>query len=475
VPVTEAAIREHLDRAGAARAAALADPGAPGAPRLVPEDFSRRARVAHLTAKEFTDAGFAAVLAAVGALEGFAVVAHVPPDNPWADELRAVPNVRVSPTPGREYTWAEDVLEIGVDGTFQMTARPGDRRLLRRALFVDRVRRFYPEADAAELDALRAMPEPPGGEPGALDVAAMRRRSDIMFMNLGLVEAERAQEVGAALAAARGAPLREALWYLEGGNVLLGTLAGGEPYALVGRDSVAVARAFLERHRGRPVAEPEVVEAMALDLGVAPGRLYPVEQPWVFHIDMAMSVLGPGTVALNDAREAFGLQIGWLRDDHAAWRPRRDAFAADGDYASALAAWAEAGRDLEGVIARMWRYAERMVRYEARALADLETAGLAVLRLPGRFQHPQRPWDRDLMNFLNGEVGTGAGGRRYLITQGGDPRAERLVMERLLAPGTGLDRVYVAPGLLSRDTLWEKGGFSCRVKVEGDVVAPAAR
>jgi hypothetical protein len=31
--------------------------------------------------------------------------------------------------------------------------------------------------------------------------------------------------------------------------VLLGTLPGGEPYALVGRDSAAVSRALLERHR----------------------------------------------------------------------------------------------------------------------------------------------------------------------------------------------------------------------------------
>jgi hypothetical protein len=73
------------------------------------------------------------------------------------------------------------------------------------------------------------------------------------------------------------------------------------------------------------------------------------------------------------------------------------------------------------------------------------------------------------MNFLNGEAGTSAHGT-YFVTQGGDPRAERYIADKLLAPGTGLDRLYVAPGLISRDTLWERGGIGCRVKAEGDLV-----
>ncbi len=475
--VTEAGIAARLAEAGRIRSAGLADVSAgPGAPRLVPEDLSRRTRVAHLTVREFTDAAFAQVLARVGALEGFAVVAHVPAGNPWADELRAAPNLLVSDTPGREYTWSEDIAEIGLDGSFHMTARVGDQRLLRRSLFVDRVRRFYPAVTEADLAELAALPEPPGGQPGELADSVMRRHSDIMFMNLGLVEKDGGQDVTAALAVSRGAPLREAITYLEGGNVLLGSLPGGEGYALVGRDSAAVARAFLERYRGGPVGDAETVAAMGRDLGVAPGRLHLVEQPWVFHLDMAVTVLAPGTVALNDALEAFQIQGAWMREDHEAWRPRHDGAADPAQRERDLEEWHAAGQDLERSIALMWRYVERFARYEARALADLEGAGLRVLRVPGRFLHPRRPWDRDLMNFLNGEVGTGSTGRGYLITQGGDPRAERLVARRLLAPDTGLDRVYMAPRLISRDTLWEKGGMSCRVKVEGGIAErPAPR
>jgi hypothetical protein len=213
---------------------------------------------------------------------------------------------------------------------------------------------------------------------------------------------------------------------------------------------------------------------MARDLGVAPARLFLVEQPGVFHLDMAMTLLGPGTVVLNDAHEALRLQTRWLREDHAAWRPRPEASTSRERYLRDLDLWLRAGRDLDETLAKLEKYTERFARAEARALADLQAAGLTVRRVAGRFLHPTRPWDRDVMNFLNGEAGTNPRGETYFVTQGGDPRAERYIAGRLLAPGTGLARLYLAPRLASRDTLWEKGATGCRVKVEGEVVAPGA-
>jgi hypothetical protein len=333
---------------------------------------------------------------------------------------------------------------------------------------VDRIRRYGPRISADELEKIRTMPSP-ADEPGDLPVDVLRNFPESMFMIQGLVEADRGQEAAAAVAAARRAEMREATTYLEGGNVLVGRLPTGEPYALVGRDSAAVSRALLERHAGRAVDDADVVAAMARDLGVAPDRLYLVEQPGVFHLDMALTLLKPGTVLMNDAFEAFRLQAGWMREDYEAWRPRRETFASAEAYAPEFAAWREAGDDLDRTIGRLWKYAERFARAEARALGDLEAAGLRVLRMPGRFLHTARPWDRDVMNFLNGEAGTSARGGTFFLTQGGDPRAERLVAQRLLAPDTGLDRVYFAPRLPSRDTLWEKGAIGCRVKVEGEL------
>jgi hypothetical protein len=202
--------------------------------------------------------------------------------------------------------------------------------------------------------------------------------------------------------------------------------------------------------------------------------VFVVEQPGVFHLDMAMTLLKPGTVLLNDALEALQIQTQWLREDHDAWKPRREAAGSEDEYREALERWQEAGHGLEETIQRLQKYAERFARFEARTLADLRAAGLTVVRVPARFLHPTRPWDRDIMNFVNGEAGTNPQGRTYFITQGGEPRAERLIAARLLTPAIGLDRLYVAPRLVSRDTLWEKGGIGCRVKAEGEIVPPVS-
>ena len=418
----------------------------------------------------FTDAGFAELAARVGQVEGFPVIARVAPDGQWAEYLSHIPGLVVTTLPTREYIWTEDIIEIGLDGTFGMTARMGNRGQLRRSLFVDRMRRFYPELTSTDLEEINALPEVQGPLPGELPAHVMRRYPDILFDIQGLVERDAGQDVGAAIAVARGAKLREAMTYLEGGNVLVGTRPTGEPYALVGRDSAAVARAVLEHHFKRPVSEAEVIATMAKDLGVAPVRLFLVEQPGVFHLDLAVLLLAPGSVVLNDALEAFRLQTMWLRDDHAVSLPRREAAASEEQYRRDLDLWWQAGDNLDETIQKLWKYTERTMRYEARTLADLEAAGLKVVRVAGRFLHPARPADRDIMNFLNGEAGTSPHGRTYFVTQGGDPRAERYIADKLLAPGTGLDRLYVAPGLISRDTLWERGGIGCRVKAEGDLV-----
>lgn len=475
-PVTGQQVKTALRLAGAGRTTALADVArAAVGPRLVPEDLSRRARVFHMSVGNFTDAGFAELAARVGQLEGFSVVARVAADGPWAERLSHIPGLAVTKLPTREYIWTEDITEIGLDGTFGMTARMGNRGLLRRAIFVDRLRRFYPELTTTDLGEINALPEVQDRPPGELPAHVMRGHPDILFDIQGLVERDAGQEVGAATAVARGAELREAMTYLEGGNVLIGTLPTGEPYALVGRDSAAVARALLEHHFKRPVSETEVIATMAKDLGVEPGRLFLVEQPGVFHLDLAVMLLAPGSVVLNDAFEAFRLQTVWLRDDHEASRPRREAAASEEQHRRDQELWRQAGDHLDETIQKLWKYTERAARYEARALADLEAADLKVLRMAGRFLHPARPADRDIMNFLNGEPGTSPQGRTYFVTQGGDPRAERYIAGKLLAPGTGLERLYVAPQLISRDTLWERGGMGCRVKAEGVVVDPDGR
>jgi hypothetical protein len=76
--------------------------------------------------------------------------------------------------------------------------------------------------------------------------------------------------------------------------------------------------------------------------------------------------------------------------------------------------------------------------------------------------------DTQLMNFLNGEKGTGRDGNQYQISLGGDPRAEAYVRHMLteVLP-TGLERVHFLDRVHTLTTLSGYGGISCRVKSEG--------
>src|SRR5262249_62037328 len=125
-------ITQGVAEAGTARSAKLAGlPHVATAPRLVPEDLTRRARIFHVGVDEFTDAMFAEMLARVGQREGFSVVARVRPNSVWADWLANVPNLTLAELPGVQYAWAQDVLEIALDGSFQMTARGREAGLIR--------------------------------------------------------------------------------------------------------------------------------------------------------------------------------------------------------------------------------------------------------------------------------------------------------------------------------------------------------
>ena len=135
----------------------------------------------------------------------------------------------------------------------------------------------------------------------------------------------------------------------------------------------------MSRGVSRPRSSAHRHAARWRDVGVAPARLVLVEQPGVFHLDMAMTLLAPGTVVLNDAREALRLQSAWMRDDHEAWRPRRATASSEAQHRRDLDLWEEAGRTLERTLETMGRHTERFARLEARALDDLHAAGLAVL------------------------------------------------------------------------------------------------
>ncbi|MBK6690605.1 MAG: hypothetical protein IPG50_00105 [Myxococcales bacterium] len=248
-------------------------------------------------------------------------------------------------------------------------------------------------------------------------------------------------------------PLRENLSYAEGGNVLRGANAAGDPYAIVGQDTVELTRAVLARDLGRPVSATEAEEAIAHDLGVAPTLLYPVEQPGDFHLDMAMLPLGGGQIVVNDAREAAALQAHWLRED---------AGMLHGGYATGL----------EARIARLKRTANERAIYEDQVADALRAQGFEVHRMAGVF--PSTAPGRSLpMNFFNTEAGVGADDQSFLVMMGGDARAQAYVQGRLKEiPSSGIDRVYFLPADVNANLLNE-GGLNCRVKAIGEPLSAA--
>jgi hypothetical protein len=90
----------------------------------------------------------------------------------------------------------------------------------------------------------------------------------------------------AALGQRAGLPVRHYVSHLEGGNLLTGT-QHGRPFALVGRDGVAVTRKLLSRPTA-VATDDQVRQAIAADIGIPADRVFFVEQPGRYHLDMGM-------------------------------------------------------------------------------------------------------------------------------------------------------------------------------------------
>lgn len=435
--VSEAELQAQVLRERQVRAAALFRGEARPAARVTPEDGSVKVRAFHLAA--FRDGGqeYAYALARIGQREGFNVVLRVPSTQVEALQVelarRKLDNVQLQPIfgaslygPERLDGWSEDQGELHLDGSVSVLPQLERGGAVFAKVLAERERRM-----AARL----------GGSAGR-------------FAVVGAVSERAAQRALAAIAVGRGAALRSANTYLEGGNSLAGTLPSGEGYVVVGKDSLAASRLLLEGELGRPVSPDELKARVAEDCGVSPGHVFAVEQPGDFHLDMKMMLLPGGQVVINDALEAAALQARWLRDDHAARRPTTRA---------ELAAWERDGVELEAALAAEAVRAREAAAAEALAVEDLAGTGLTVHRMAGVFSAMP---GHGAMNFLNGEGALNAKGEGFYVTLGGDSRAEQYVVGRLDALPSGPRRVHFISKSLSAETLTHQGGLSCRTKLE---------
>jgi hypothetical protein len=402
--------------------------GAPGAGlRATPKDNSLNPTIVTMFSDDLTEVSgvYAQQMAQIGQVEGFQVMlaAHNDQLKDIEAELdsKRVKNISYMGLPEGE-VWVEDYGEpLLQKGWVTPAIFEGD--WIREAIDEDRQKRFPKDVPCD-------------------------------FGQLGQVHASQLQPTALGQAAALGGQAVQGLAYLEGGNTLTGTRPDGQPYALVGRDSLAVTRRLLQAK-----SDQEVSQAVGSDLGLPASSVFGVEQPGEFHLDMRMMPVAPGEIALNDGKAAAEQQIKWLEAE-------LDRAIQDGGDASELTA------QFEERCTNLRQEGQKRAKWEALTSRDLEAAGMKVHHLPGVFVDPDDPAS-DTSNFFNARHGVNEQGERFSIFMGGKPEEEAFVAEKLLHADLGLTRLHFLDPSQTASTLSLQGGLKCRTKPDGELVPQA--
>lgn len=288
---------------------------------------------------------------------------------------------------------------------------------------------------------------------------------DTTFTQQGQVHLSQLQPAALAKAAATGGEARQALSYMEGGNILTGSRPDGSGYALIGRDSLALTKELLVQQTGGNLSDKKVAEVIGADLGLPKEAVFPMEQPGEFHLDMRMMPLAPGEIALNDAKGAAEQQIAWLQAE-------LNTKLADPLIPESEAADLKAEFDERCVSLR--EEAEKRAGYEELTERDLRAAGMKVHRLPGVFVDPDAP-AVDTSNFFNARHGVNESGERFSIFMGGKPEEEAFIAEKVLKNADAkITRLHFLDPAQTPETLSLWGGLKCRTKPDGELVPEAA-
>lgn len=252
---------------------------------------------------------------------------------------------------------------------------------------------------------------------------------------------------GIALGRAIGAPTLMNLTYSESGNTLLGQRGDGTPYMILGVDSFVVSKALMEEELGRKMNTDEVLLAFAIDYGIRVEEIHIVEQPGDFHLDMNAAIIGPNTIAVNDALQAAL------------------------DYDSSVEADLRSKgitnpEQIEKTKKELMIKAVQKKLFEDKMAADLEERGFKVKRVAGSFytKMPFAPATQ-VMNFFNSVTATTPQNRRIIVAMGvTDREYERRFLEAMSEDGRPPDQVYFLDHEESKASLVLHGGISCRTK-----------
>lgn len=427
---------------------------------VAPEDGSLRVRAFHMTAFGLDQTGleYPKQMARVGLAEGFHVVLLLEAGNraSFEKEFSDFPNLHLveldTPKNAKLNMWSEDGGQIDRDGNFRLPAiiQTPSEKWTEEGL-IARLRRFYPK-------------EKPTVRRGNLEKLSQRIQEEFplaAFPMVGRVAEDNSSEALAAAAVARGKKVFRSRTHIEGGNLLVGLNERQKTYALVGFDSVEQSRWALRQGNDAPVSDDEVLTAIAEELGLEKENVIAVEQPGDFHIDMAMTLIGPGRVLLNDSVAAQKLSEQVQRQDLEAEKPQLPPNASVEErtqHQTALESWEMKLQMLEEGLVAERAEAERLAPYEGLVLSKLEAAGLKVERAPAAFGTH--------FNFLNSEQGLNTRDERFYLAAGGPPWAEQVFLDTLLRLSTNIRRVYFLDRRLTTRTFEARGGVSCRNLVE---------
>lgn len=472
--LSEDQLSDALKDAHAKRSEELSAGGVRTMPMAMPEDGSVKVRAYHLAVlgEDATRSAYPLAMAQVGRAEGFRTVIRVGADRAaelqkevdaqgLTDFVTLIPVTLRDPIETTLDFWSEDQGELHVDGSISVPRSlskgdgVGDVEAY-HALLTDRLQRLHPDVkiDAKTDDDFDKL---------------LKKYPTEAFAGVGVVSSREGQRAIAALAVGAGKSVHVTNGYLEGGNTLIGRRADGTGYAIVGKDSLAVSRAALEKDLGRRLRDEELHAFIAADYGVA--QVIPVEQPGGFHIDMDMMLLPGGHVVLNDAMEAFSLMKQWRQADQLASKPvdpgphatqlQRD------EYQFLLDSWQSREKKwLPQAFERLEKASKTKAAFEAKVADDLKRAGLTVHRMAGVFMSD----NGEPMNFLNGEAARRADGKGFYIALGGDLRAEKYVVQKLGQElPSGFSNIHFLDRKWTGYTLNADGGLSCRAKLEGDL------
>ncbi len=247
-------------------------------------------------------------------------------------------------------------------------------------------------------------------------------RDDHLWILLGIrVNALKTSLERERAAQARGQQVGHLRAYIEGGNMIAGEDAAGNPVLLVGKDAIAATANLYQ------LSEAEVRHIIAEDFGVDNiDQVVCVEQPGKFHLDMGLLFVGDGRVIVNDSSAA-------LKD---------------------ATEMVELVPSL--TTQTMATKLELQCSLENDAVKDLQSADLDVRR--------EKLENGPFYNFFNGEFVEGVDGDNYYITNGGPPEQDERLKSLLVEELGVVKKIFFSPQSVAQKSLQEQGGVGCRLK-----------